>query len=142
MFDQHYRDKNMDAVVVDINSFRRINERYGRPCGDQMLRRIGGRMRALAREIGGVGSRQGADTFLLYCPHQENYTDVLERLSANLYVDESSNEQVRLRMGVCAVISKDSNIEQRFEYAKLAANAAKNGSQNTVGTYDDAQNRE
>ena len=30
----------MDAVVVDINRFHIINERYGRAYADQLLRRI------------------------------------------------------------------------------------------------------
>ena len=41
LYDQHYTDMAMDAIVVDINHFRMINERYGKQYGDAVLGRIG-----------------------------------------------------------------------------------------------------
>ena len=40
-YDQHHRDTPMDAIVLDINRFGIINERYGRACADEVLRRMG-----------------------------------------------------------------------------------------------------
>lgn len=71
----------MDAVAVDVNNFHAINEQYGKSSGDRVLRSIGERLRTLSRELGGVGSRQGEDTFLMYCPHREDYQELLTRLS-------------------------------------------------------------
>lgn len=41
-YDQHHKDKDMDAFVIDVYHFRMINERYGKAYGDDVLRRIGG----------------------------------------------------------------------------------------------------
>ncbi len=67
MYDQHYSDMPMDAIVLDVNHFHLINERYGKQYGDSVLSRIGKRVREISREVGGVCSRQGVDTFIIYC---------------------------------------------------------------------------
>ena len=68
MYDQHYTDMQMDAIVLDVNHFHMLNERYGKQYGDSVLARIGKRIRKISREVGGVGCRRAADTFFIYCP--------------------------------------------------------------------------
>lgn len=135
LFDRNDWDTPMDAVVVDVNDFRSISERCGKPSGDKILRSLGERLRTLARELGGVGSRQGVDTFLIYCPHREDYPELLERLSEDLTVDEASAEEVRLRIGVYPVVDKKLDIALRFENAKSAANSAKEKETAPIGIY-------
>ena len=135
-FDQHYWDMPMDAVVLDVTHFHMLNERYGKQYGDAILRRIGERVRTLARSLSGVGCRQGADTFLIYCPHQEDYGPILEGLSADLAGDEASSSRVRLRLGVYSQVDKNLEIEQRFDRAKCAADSVKTGHLQAVGIYD------
>ena len=122
MFDQHSWESPMDAVAMDVNNYSALNDRYGKTKGEKVLRSIGERLRTLARELGGVGSRQGEDTFLVYCPHQEDYSELLNRLSGNLFWDESCTEQVQIRMGIYPFVDKKLEIERRFEKAKSAAN--------------------
>ena len=137
MFDQHYGDIPMDAMVVDVNRFHIINERCGRESGDTLLKRIGVRIRTLARELGGVGTRQKADTFLIYCPHQQqrDYAKLLDELSTNIMEEESCTEQIKLRMGVYPDVDKELDIERRFEIAKTAADAVKEDAQRSVGIF-------
>lgn len=138
MFDQHYGDIPMDAMVLDVNRFHIINEHCGREFGDTVLKRIGVRIRTLARELGGVGTRQKADTFLIYCPHQQqkDYAKLLDELSANLIEDESCTEPIKLRMGVYPDVDKELDIERRFENAKFAADAVKGDEQKSVGVFN------
>ena len=136
MFDHHYWDMNMDAVLLDVNRFHMINERFGRNYGDTVLSRIGERVRVVSREIGGVGCHQGADTFLIYCPHREDYTDVLEKMSLDLTGEGGSADRVRLRMGIYANVDKSLNIERRFDRAKIAADSAKGSFSKGIVFYD------
>ena len=85
LFDHHYQDTPMDALVVDVNRFHMVNERYGKDFGDAVLRRVGERVKQQARKLGGVGCRQGSDTFLIYAPHRDNYEDVKEMLNIGEY---------------------------------------------------------
>ena len=136
MFDQNDWDVPMDAMMVSVDDFQAIIDNHGKKYGDKVLRSIGERLRTLARELGGVGSRQGEDTFLIYCPHREDYPELLSRLSANLNVDEPSSEQVQLRMGVYPVVDKKLDIERRFEYARVATGAVGEVAGSSVGIFD------
>ena len=62
MYDRHYTDMPMDAIVVDVNHFHMINERYGKQYGDEVLSKIGSRIRSVAREIRGVACRRNNNT--------------------------------------------------------------------------------
>ena len=44
-FDQHHKDMDMDAIVVDVYHFHMLNERYGKAYGDEVLHRIGDKVR-------------------------------------------------------------------------------------------------
>ncbi len=136
MYDQHYHEMPMDAIVLDVNHFRMLNERYGKQYGDSVLARIGKRVRQISREIGGVCCRRTADTFLSYCPHNEDYESILDKASEDLVDEEVSKNRVRLRLGVYAQVDKSLQIERRFDYAKMAANTVKSGYRKAIGIYD------
>ena len=136
MYDQHYHDMPMDAIVLDVNHFRMLNERYGRQYGDSVLSRIGQRVRQISREIGGVCCRRQADVFLIYCPHTEDYEGILDKASEGLVDEDVSKNRVRLRMGVYSEVDKSIQIDRRFDHAKAAANAVRSGYQKAIGIYD------
>ena len=136
MYDQHYAEKPMDAIVLDVNHFHLLNERYGKQYGDSVLSRIGKRIRQISREVGGVCCRRGADTFLIYCPHTEDYESILHKASEGLVDEDVSVNRVRLRMGVYASVDKTLQIERRFDYAKIASNTVKSGYRKSIGIYD------
>ena len=136
MYDQHYHTLPMDAVVLDVNHFHLLNERYGKQYGDSVLARIGKRVRQISREIGGVCCRHRADTFFIYCPHRDDYESLLDRASEGLVDEDVSANRVRLRMGVYAQVDKSLQIERRFDYAKIAADTVKSGFLKAVGIYD------
>ena len=142
MYDQHYIEKPMDAIVLDVNHFHMLNERYGKQYGDSVLAKIGKRIRQISREVGGVCCRRGADTFLLYCPHREDYEQILDKVSDGLVDETVSVNRVRLRMGVYSQVDKSLQIERRFDYAKNAADSVKNGFRKAVGIYDTKMHEE
>lgn len=141
LYDHHYSEMAMDAIVVDINHFRMINERYGKQYGDAVLGRIGDCIRKISREIGGVACRRGADTFLIYCPHRDDYESLLERLSEGLSSEDAALNRVRLRIGVFSNADKTLEIERRFDYAKTAADTVKTGFVKAIGIYDDEMHK-
>ena len=138
MYDRHYTDMPMDAIVVDVNHFHMVNERYGKPYADGVLSRIGVRIRSVSREIGGVACRRNADVFQIYCPHREDYEAMLAKISDGLSGEDTVNNRIRLRMGVYSNVDKTLEIERRFDHAKTAANTVKDGGyRKAVGIYDD-----
>ena len=130
MYDQHYADMPMDAVALGVDRFDALIGRCGRQYGDSVLAKIGNRVRQLSREIGGVGCREGADTFLIYCPHREDYADILDAVCEGLAGEDAAEDRVRLRMGVYANVDKGLEIERRFDFARADANAVKSDDTN------------
>lgn len=135
-FDQHHKKESMDAIVVDINHFHMVNERYGRQHADQILQRIGSNLRNMVQNTGGIVCRREADTFLIYCPHRSDYSNVLEIASRGLSDDESPISKVYLRLGVYPDVEKTMTIEQRFDRAKAAADKVRGDYTRNIGVYD------
>ncbi len=131
-FDLHHRTQAMDAIVVDINHFHMINERYGKAYADRILQRVAARLQAQAQVAGGIVCRLEADTFLIYVPHGTDYAAILDSASAD---DEA---RLRLRMGVYADVDKGIDIERRFDRAKLAADTVRTSYTRAIAIYDNA----
>ena len=136
-YDRHHRDVEMDAMVIDINHFRLINERLGSVHADSILRRIGETLREMMQDVGGFVCRKEADTFMLYCPHGESYEALLDRASIALSEEESDDSRVWLRMGVYANVDKGLVVERRFDRAKMAADTVQGSFTRRIGLYDD-----
>ena len=135
-FDQFHKDMEMDAIIIDVNHFHMINERFGTEYGDGVLRRIGERVREMVADTGGIVCRREADTFMVYCPHGKNYQSILENASIGLAEDDNVTSRVRLRMGVYADVDKEMNIERRFDRAQMASDTVRNSFTQNIGIYD------
>ena len=138
-FDQHHKNVDMDAIVIDVNHFHIINERFGTAYGDDVLRNIGEHVREIVRESGGIVCRREADTFMVYCPHGMDYDRILDYAYAELAEEENQNNQnnrVRLRMGVYENVDKSLDVERRFDRAKMAADTVQGSFTRTIGMYD------
>ena len=135
-YDQFHKETEMDAIIVDVNHFHMINERYGKAYGDKVLREIGELVREMVRDSGGIVCRRQADTFMVYCPHRDNYRDIMERVSDFLAGSDVSGNRVRLRMGIYYNVDKSIDIERRFDRAKMAADTVKGSFTNNIGIYD------
>ena len=137
-YDRYHKDLPTDAIVLDINHFHMINERYGKAYGDEVLRKIGEKVRDVVKDAGGIVCRRSADTFLVYCPHRSDYPEILDRVSVLLGGNDKKENRVWLRMGVYADVDKGIDIERRFDRAKQAADTVKNSFAKAIGIYDDS----
>ena len=136
-YDQYHRDTPMDAIVIDVNHFATLNERYGRAYADEVLRRIGEKAREMVQDSGGIVCRREADIFQVYCPHREDYKALLDNASQGLAGENNAGNRVRLRMGVYSNADKTIEIERRFDRAKMAADTVRHSFTRNIGVYDD-----
>ncbi|MBR3275954.1 MAG: EAL domain-containing protein [Eubacterium sp.] len=133
-FDTYHSDIATDAIVVNINHFRMLNERYGREFGDAVLKKVAEKLRDSVHEADGIVCRREADTFLIYCPHRSDYDRILEKAC----IDMEGEYHVRVRMGVYAEVDRSVDMERRFDRAKQAADTVRNSFSHAVGMYDDS----
>ena len=98
--DYIYKAASLDAVVCDVNRLHYINEQYGRKFGDLVIRIIGISFRKLARKTGGIGCREGGDIFLLCCPHQDDYDQLLKEFMSDIFAEKELSGRIKLRFGI------------------------------------------
>ncbi len=134
--DLYHKDEPTDAILFDVNHFHTYNDRYGKVRGNEILKRIANNAMSYVKESGGIVCRSGADTFMLYCRHLDDYQALLDRLSADLDDGGSGENRVRLRMGVYVNADKTVDIERRFDRAKMAADTSRDRLTDPVGFFD------
>ena len=133
-FDSYHRDQPTDAIVLDINHFHMLNERFGKEFGNRVLKRVAQQLHAEIGEADGILCRRGGDTFLVYCLHRGDYDGMLERIS----VDMGEGYRIRARMGVYPGVDRGIEMERRFDRAKQAADQVKKEYAGAVGFYDNS----
>lgn len=73
----------LSLLIIDLDEFKSINDRYGHPAGDRLLIEIAGVIRGSVREAD-LAARYGGEEFVVVCP-ETNHTDgllVAERIRA------------------------------------------------------------
>ena len=135
-YDIYHRGEDTDALVVDVNHFSTINERFGKKFANEVLRRIGKELYAAVTETGGVACRREADKFQVYGPHQEDYSSLAERITAAACGGEKG--RIRIRIGAYSRVDKNIDMERRFDRAKKAADTIRNSYTAVIALYDDA----
>ncbi len=90
---------NLAFLFIDLEHFKQINDSFGHPAGDEILRQLAARL-AGALEPGDVVARIGGDEFgaVLINADAEHATRVAERISAGLE-QPFELEPVRARLG-------------------------------------------
>ncbi len=133
-FDTRHPDIPTDALLLDVNRFHMLNERYGKAFGDEALRRLAEKLQKAMHVAGGIVCRKSGDTFLAYCPHRGDYEDLLRLICEG--IDEDYH--ARVRMGVYPNVDREIDMERRFDRAKQAADKVKTSFSGAVGVYDAA----
>lgn len=136
--DLYHKGMETDAVVIDVNHFHTVNDRYGKTRGDEVLKHIAESLHELVTEDGGIVCRSEADTFMLYCPHRTDYEAILQELTFTIEDEEAGESHIWVRMGVYAAVDKALDIEFRFDRAKMAADTVKGNLTNPIAYYDES----
>ena len=137
-YDKLYPERSMDALSIDISHFHMINELYGRSEGNEILVKLAQKLDEIVHELDGIACRKTADIFLVYCPHQDHYEEILSRIQKAVTEDEKYRSTVRLKMGIYLDVDKNVDIRLRFDRAKLARDSIHHSFTQIIAFYDDS----
>lgn len=130
-------------LLIDLDKFKPVNDTYGHPAGDALLRLVADELLKLTRDVDTV-ARLGGDEFavLLFEPEtREAVSHVAQRIVETLNRPfEVLGQQVKIggSVGVAFHPSDAQDQETLFRFADLALYAAKDAGRNTFRFYDSA----
>ena len=136
-----YAKRRSDVVslaIIDIDSFKSINDTYGHSTGDRVLRQVARSLEQQARE-NDVVARLGGDEFVWLMPATpgEAALNVAQRLRGTLSeLGASAGANVTVSIGVAGYPHDAGSHSELFDRADIALFAAKRAGRNREMRYD------
>jgi diguanylate cyclase (GGDEF)-like protein len=126
--------RDLSLCLVDIDDFKRINDRFGHPAGDRVLGQVASRLRQ-----GGESFRLGGDEFAVLLPGLDDGSavsvaqSIIERIGA---LDLEQIGQVTVSAGVATYPSQGVARDELIRLADSALYWAKEEGKNRARTYE------
>ncbi len=129
-------ERSYDIICSDIENFKLINDIFGMPAGDRLLRGLADLYTTMVGDKGICG-RYNADQFACLLEHRWTYTDDLFIKATQTINSLSSAKNVVMKWGIYAVEDRSVSVEQMCDRALLAARSIKGRYGTYFAAYDD-----
>ncbi|HOY69366.1 MAG TPA: GGDEF domain-containing protein [Methylotenera sp.] len=134
--------ENFVVVLADIDHFKSINDRFGHPAGDEVLRRFSSVIKQQLREVDTV-ARFGGEEFLIMLPKTKELEAkaIIQRLCEMVAEQSFEFDQKTINVTASfglAYYKVGDTVEKLIERADMALYHAKNSGRNNVKTFDEA----
>jgi diguanylate cyclase (GGDEF)-like protein len=137
---KRYRN-TLSCLLLDLDHFKAINDRFGHDAGDQVLKEVARRITGSLREVD-LAARYGGEEFVVLLPHTSkgDARIVAERLLKNVRKQEFNfgGEVLTVTTSIGCAGNSDvasDNAEELVKCADVALYEAKNGGRNRVVTF-------
>jgi diguanylate cyclase (GGDEF)-like protein len=143
---ERYNEK-ITLILTDIDHFKKINDTYGHPAGDAVLKSFSETIKSTVREID-IPARYGGEEFaiLVVRADKKEAKKIAERIRKNVMDHEFKADRQSLRvtvsLGIASYPSDASSKEELLEKADQALYGAKEGGRNRTVLYADIMDRE
>jgi len=132
--------KPLSLIMIDIDHFKKYNDRYGHQAGDECLRRVAQALQASAKRAGDLPARYGGEEFSLVLPDTD--AAAARRLAESLRRgiellamphEQSETGKVTISIGLAIMENDDyPDVESLLRAADEALYHAKWGGRNQV----------
>ena len=128
-------------IMLDVDRFKRVNDKYGHPAGDAVLVTVANKVRDVCRGMD-VAARVGGEEFAVLAPglRAEDATKVAERVRRAVEDAETRFGDVPIKVTVSAGVASTDELQPPLDVQALWAAAdvqlyrAKQGGRNLVKT--------
>jgi diguanylate cyclase (GGDEF) domain len=129
-------------ILVDIDIFKNVNDNYGHPTGDTVLKNTAGIIKKSLREMD-IPARFGGEEFIILLPETpaQGGAVVAEKIRANIadypFKSESQTIHITSSFGVTAVTASESeSFDLSYQRVDEALYIAKRNGRNRVEIYN------
>ena len=118
-------ERNLSVVMLDIDHFKKVNDKNGHATGDQVLREVAQRCTNIIREID-LFARYGGEEFTIVLPETDlgETQAVAERIRQLIgekpFEIGKLNLEITISLGVASLIPEDINIDALIKRADEA----------------------
>lgn len=137
----------LSLIIVDLRSFRQINDTYGREAGDELLRQTALCLRKSV-PANALIARTAGDEFAILLESdlgrssiESMATNLLKTLRCGLNVNDM-NVPVRASVGIAYAPEHGNTVSQLLKSADSACAQAKNASDNALVVFNSTQQRQ
>jgi diguanylate cyclase (GGDEF)-like protein/PAS domain S-box-containing protein len=127
------RKRELSVLLIDVDNFKTINDRWGHSAGDEVLRRLGTILRTTVR-LPDLPARYGGEEFVVLLPEsgEESAMGLARRVMQRVAAEDWENEPLTISVGMAAMNESLENGFQLVELADEALYAAKRAGKNRV----------
>ncbi len=116
----------LGCLMLDIDHFKQVNDTYGHPLGDEVLKRLAATLTDVAREVD-IIARYGGEEFVVILPNtdREGACRLAERIREAVAARtvEFEGEPVRTTVSIGVATHHDPGVSDERELIKRADNA-------------------
>lgn len=122
---------NLWVLMIDIDHFKRINDTYGHPIGDEVLKQVA-EILALDKRSEDIASRLGGEEFvIIFDPCEQEFAlQKAERIRKKIELLRPQNIEVTVSIGLAKLVDEDANFERLLKRADDALYRAKSNGRN------------
>jgi diguanylate cyclase (GGDEF)-like protein len=131
--------ENLSVVMLDLDHFKQVNDNYGHPAGDKVIRAIAHLLRQRLRKMDAVG-RYGGEEFVAVlprCSREEAYLlmeDIRKRFGEISFTTDQKTFHVTLSAGIASLDASITRADQLLQSADAALYRAKDAGRNRVSS--------
>jgi diguanylate cyclase (GGDEF)-like protein/PAS domain S-box-containing protein len=135
----HRRQENMTLLMIDLDHFKRVNDRFGHPEGDRVLQAVASTLKVTARE-NDIVARHGGEEFVVAALGLNEAESLVaaERLCAAVAAIENMKTSITASIGIATLEPRAEKHDTRrlvadlLDQADQALYAAKRNGRNQV----------
>lgn len=144
IYDEVFHSRSFALVLSDIDHFKRINDTYGHPVGDRIIKLIGSLYRAALRRDVFIARTGGEEfAFILSGTTTEESLGIADRIRRTIDETPFVNQRtgvdygpVTVSMGICMAADAE-GADDLYRKADAALYTSKNGGRNRVTMHRD-----
>ncbi len=127
------RKRELAVLLMDVDNFKQINDRFGHAAGDDVLRKLGTLLRTTVR-LPDLPARYGGEEFIVLLPEsgEEGALGLARRIMERVAAEQWNNERMTVSIGMAAMNESLVNGLQLVALADEALYAAKRAGKNRV----------